>query len=138
MYTAVAKRLLSETHFTFSRSSGPGGQKVNKTNSQAELRWSMALNETLAPSQKDRILKHLKNRINGDLELVIACDVHRSKNQNIEECKNRFVDLIAKALHVPKKRKPTKPTRSSKEKRLESKKQHSQTKGLRKKPSINN
>lgn len=127
------KTLLGEFSFQFSRSSGPGGQKVNKTESQVELRWSVGESQAFDPPKKQRILEKLSNQINNSQELVLTSDQYRSRERNKDAVIQRCIDYIEKALHIPKKRKATKPTRSSIEKRLQSKKIQSEKKQNRQK-----
>ena len=125
--------LLIELQFQFSRSSGPGGQKVNKTESQVELRWDVENSKVFDEAKTKRIYQKLANQINNNNELVLTSDQFRSRERNKEDVTERFFEYLEKALHVPKKRKPTKPTKSSIEKRLQNKKIHSEKKQNRQK-----
>lgn len=127
---------LPEFSFSSSRSSGPGGQNVNKVNSRIELRFNVEKSFQLSENDKEIILKKLKNRINSEGELLIAVQTDRSQLKNKELAIELFYDLISKALTPRKPRKSTTPTRSSVEKRLEIKKQESEKKMLRKKPDL--
>ncbi len=118
----------SEIHLSFSRSSGPGGQSVNKLNTRAELWFDVNTSTVLNEDQKDLIHKKLKSRINNDGELFLSNQTERGQLRNKELVIKRFYELINKALKVHKKRKPTKPSRSSIEKRLRNKKQRSEKK----------
>lgn len=128
-------KLSEEVRFQFSRSSGPGGQKVNKTESKAELYWSVHDTQVFKDEAVTRIEHKLSNRINKEGELVIHSDQFRSRERNKEACLQLFFDILAQALHVPKKRKKTKPSRSSVEKRIKEKKQHADKKKTRQKPN---
>lgn len=121
-----------EFTFSTSRSGGPGGQNVNKVSSKVELRFNIKTSNLLSIEEKDTILIKLINKINNDGELVLVSQTERSQLANKEKVIEKFYALIIKALTVQKKRKPTKPTRSSKEKRLEGKKVKSEKKNLRK------
>jgi len=120
-----------EFTFSASRSGGPGGQNVNKVSSKVELRFNVKISNLLSNEEKDTILIKLINKINNDGELILVSQTERSQLANKEKVIEKFYALISKALTVPKKRKPTKPTRSSKEKRLEGKKVKSEKKNLR-------
>lgn len=124
----------AELQVDFVRSSGPGGQHVNKTSSQAQLRWRLNASQSLTDEQKKRLREKLESRLTLSGELVICCDRHRSRERNLAECTTRLSKLIAEALTRPRTRRPTRPTRGSKERRLDGKRRRSQTKRLRKPP----
>jgi ribosome-associated protein len=121
----------SEVQYRTTRSSGPGGQHVNKTETQVELLFGVAHSPSLTEAQRQRILSQLKNLIDQDGVLHLTAQSERSQLRNREIVTARFQDLIAEALHVPKKRRPTKPTAASKTRRIESKKRRGQIKQLR-------
>ncbi|MBI2038212.1 MAG: aminoacyl-tRNA hydrolase [Candidatus Magasanikbacteria bacterium] len=118
----------SELIITFARSSGAGGQNVNKTSTKAIIHWPVGKSFVLSEEQKQRIRIVLANRINSEDEMVVMSEEERSQPQNRELAIARLQSLVDDALHVPKVRRATKPTRSSKIKRLESKKIRSQIK----------
>jgi len=122
----------SEFTFATSRSSGPGGQNVNKVNSKVELRFAVDQSTLLSDREKQIILSKLKNRINNDGELIITVQTDRSQLKNKEEAIEKFHELLNKALTPRKPRRATRPTKASIEKRLEIKKQNSEKKALRK------
>lgn len=122
----------NELNITFARSSGAGGQNVNKTSTKAIVHWPIGKSALFSEEEKNRIRTKLANRINNEDELVVISEEERSQLQNRELAVDRLQKLVAAALQVPKKRKPTKPTKASKIKRLESKKMHSQIKASRK------
>ncbi|VAW20040.1 Hypothetical protein YaeJ with similarity to translation release factor [hydrothermal vent metagenome] len=122
-----------EWNFTSSKSSGPGGQNVNKVNTRIELRFDINKSKLLSGPEKEAILKMPGNKINQAGELIIVSQSSRSQLKNKEECITKFYRLLAKALEKPRPRKTTVPTRSSIAKRLESKKHLSEKKRLRKK-----
>jgi len=114
--------LIREVEFRTSRSSGPGGQHVNKTESRVELLWSPQDSDCLSEAQKMMIMSRLSSRITEDGVLIIVSEKYRSQYRNKAEVKERFLDLILAGLVPVKKRRPTRPTRSSVEKRIRSKK----------------
>ena len=122
---------VSEYTIEFARSGGPGGQNVNKVSSKAQLRWNVGASAVLLDEQKARVRVALKNRLTNEDEILVMAEDERSQAQNREQVIARFQELITQALFVPKKRRATKPTRSSKEKRLQSKKIVSERKKLR-------
>lgn len=122
----------SEFKFSTSRSGGPGGQNVNKVSTKVELRFNVAQSVLLLPEEKIFILKKLENKINKDGELVLVSQSERSQLANKEKVIEKFYFLIVKALTPRKKRKPTKQTKASKEKRLQTKKINSEKKSRRK------
>ena len=126
-------QLLSEVDFRFSRSSGPGGQSVNKVSTQVELLFNIHRSFFLTDDQKDKINVKLKNRINSDGVLILKCNETRSQLKNKEIVISRFLELIKDALKPVKKRKPTVPSKSSIERRLNLKKIQSAKKKDRKK-----
>jgi len=123
----------SEFIFNASRSSGPGGQNVNKVNSRVELRFSVNKSELLTNDEKEILLNKLKNKINSDGELLIVAQTDRSQLKNKEESIEKFYTLITKALTPIKRRRATRPTKASIEKRLEGKKLKSEKKEYRRK-----
>ncbi|MCY1722656.1 alternative ribosome rescue aminoacyl-tRNA hydrolase ArfB [Prolixibacteraceae bacterium Z1-6] len=133
---ARKQKIQNELKYTATRSSGPGGQNVNKVNTQVELPFS--LTETVAFSETEiQILQHkLNNRINSDNELILVSSVYRSQWRNKEEVIRKFFDLVENALTQKKKRIKTSPTKSSKLKRIEGKKLLSNKKQLRKPPEL--
>jgi ribosome-associated protein len=125
----------SELSFRASRSGGPGGQHVNTSSTRVELVWSVDDSPSLTDAQRARIREKLANRINAAGELLLAEGGSRSQHQNREEVVQRFRELLAEALHVPKPRRRTRPPRASREKRLRQKKQRAEVKKMRGKPT---
>ena len=121
----------SEFELSYARSSGPGGQNVNKVNSKAVLRWNVLASPGLSLDTRARLMEKLATRLTSGGDIVIACDTQRDQIRNREECLERLKDLITQALHRPKARKKTKISKSRKTKNLDSKKKHSQKKQLR-------
>lgn len=127
------RNLEKEFRFSSSRSSGPGGQNVNKVNSKIELRFSITKSLLLSDLEKFKIRQKLKNRINIDDELVITSQIERSQLKNKKYTVDRFFQLLEQALKPVKKRKATRPSKSSVEKRLKRKKMAGEKKANRKK-----
>ncbi len=130
------KKLESECTFAASRSSGPGGQNVNKVNTRIELRFSLSASQILSENEKEKIRVKLKNRINSNDELVLFSEANRSQLGNKLLVTEKFFGLLEKSLAIQRKRIKTSPTAGSKVKRLESKKLLAQIKQLRKTPEI--
>jgi len=114
--------LIREVEFRTSRSSGPGGQHVNKTESRVELLWSPQDSDCLSEAQKLMIPSRLSSRITDNGVLIMVIEKYRSQYRNKAEVKERFLALILASLVPVKKRRATRPTRSSVEKRIRSKK----------------
>jgi len=128
--------IIKELKFKAIRSSGAGGQHVNKVSSKMELSFDVKSSLGLSSREKERLILKLSNRLNKQQLLLLQCDEARSQHKNKQLVIHRFFDVLKKALHVPKKRKPTKPSKSSVEKRLKSKKAASAKKAFRKKPNL--
>ncbi|MDC6385338.1 aminoacyl-tRNA hydrolase [Flagellimonas taeanensis] len=126
----------SELAFKAVRSGGSGGQHVNKVSSKVELTFNVPSSEGLSDGEKERLMLKLSSRLTNDGTLLLQCDEARSQHKNKELVVKRFFDVLKKALEVPKKRKPTKPSKSSIEKRLQSKKKASEKKEGRKPPDL--
>jgi ribosome-associated protein len=120
-----------EIAYHTTRSSGPGGQHVNKAETQVELSFDVAHSPSLTEAQRQRIQSRLKNLIDQDGVLHLTAQSERSQLRNREIVTARFREALAAALRLPRKRRPTKPTAASKAKRVESKKRHGQIKRLR-------
>jgi len=119
---------LAELHYQFVRSSGPGGQHVNRSATQVELTFNLAGSPSLSDEQKARAHATLKSYVDKDGVVHLASQTFRSQLRNREEVTARFVKLMRRALRVPKKRRPTRPTAASQERRLESKRRRSAVK----------
>lgn len=128
--------LIKELQFKAIRSSGAGGQHVNKVSSKIELTFNISNSNYLTEEQKERLLLKLSNKINKENVLTIFCDESRSQHRNKEIAIQRFLEMIQNGLIIPKKRKPTKPSKASILKKAENKKKLSLKKNLRKKPNI--
>lgn len=122
----------SELHFSASRSSGPGGQNVNKVNTKVELRFDIASSSLLSDEEKALLMEKLAKKINSEGELILVSQTGRSQLKNKEKAIEKFYSLLTRALTPRKKRKPTKPSQASKEERLETKRKQSEKKERRK------
>lgn len=123
-----AEQIEQEVVFSAQRSRGPGGQHVNKTASAAQLNWKFMNSLGLNEDEKQRIRHGLRNMINNEDELYVRSDEFRELERNKKRCLEKLFRLLRGALHVAKKRKATRPTYSSKLKRLESKARRSEIK----------
>ncbi|MCJ7624284.1 MAG: aminoacyl-tRNA hydrolase [Anaerolineaceae bacterium] len=121
----------SEIHETFIRSSGPGGQNVNKVASAVQLRFDVTNSTSLPDEVKERLTRLSGSRITSEGVLIIKADQHRTQEQNRDAAIGRLIELIRKAAEKPKTRKKTRPTTAAKERRLKEKKQRGKTKLLR-------
>ncbi len=110
-----------ELELAASRSSGPGGQHVNTTDSRIQVRWDLRRSGALTPEEKERVAQRLASRLTQDGVLVLACDVHRSQRRNREEVLARLAALLRQALHRPRPRKSTGVPRAAREQRLQQK-----------------
>lgn len=128
--------LLRELEFKATRSSGAGGQHVNKVSSKIELFFDLGHSQALNEEEKNHLLSKLSNRLTKESKLILQCDENRSQHKNKELVIKRFLDLIENALKIPKKRKATRPSKASVEKRLQSKKKAAQKKANRSKPDF--
>ncbi len=120
-----------ELNFTYARSSGAGGQNVNKVSSKAVLRWSPLTTRTLTEPARERFLARFGSKLTKEGELLITSERHRDQGRNVADCIEKLKEMIAAVLRPPKKRKPTKPTFGSKQRRLKSKKEHGEKKAAR-------
>lgn len=121
---------LAEIHLSATRAQGAGGQHVNKTSSAIHLRFDIAAS-SLPDAVKERLLKLADQRTSSDGVIVIKAQTHRSQEQNREAALERLRLLIAKAAHVPRVRRATKPSKSAQRKRVDGKTQRGRVKALR-------
>jgi ribosome-associated protein len=125
---------LAELSFKASRSGGPGGQHVNTSSTRVELWWDAARSPSLSPNQRALALERLKPRLTEEGLLRLVAGTSRSQAQNKEETITRFQELLGRALTPVKRRKPTRPGRAAKERRLTEKRQQSERKSRRRPP----
>ena len=118
----------SELEFRASRSGGPGGQHVNTSSTRVEVWWDIARSPTLSDQQRQRLTLRLASRLDGAGRLRLVSSGSRSQLRNREEVTERLIGLVAEALRIPKRRKPTRPTRAAKAARLEGKRRRGATK----------
>jgi ribosome-associated protein len=121
----------AEFQWTFVRSGGPGGQNVNKVASKAVLRWDLAASPSVPDEVKARLRTLQRRRITADGELVLSSQRYRDQGRNVEDCLEKLRAMVLQAMVVPKARKPTRPSRGSKEARLRAKRQRSLAKARR-------
>lgn len=130
------EKLLSELQYKAVRSSGSGGQNVNKVSSKVVITFDLNASEAFSIEQKELILNKLASKFTSENILILTCDEDRSQLKNKEIVTKRLIDLLKKALVVPKKRKPTSVPKSVVEKRIKDKKTNSEIKQNRKKPNL--
>jgi ribosome-associated protein len=125
-----------EIHLDYVRASGPGGQKVNKTSTAVQLRFDVRNSPSLSDVVRDRLIQIGGKRVTDDGVLIIEASRFRSQEENRQDAISRLVELVRDAAQPPKERKGTRPTTSSKRKRLQEKKKRSEKKRLRKRVDL--
>ena len=118
----------SELTYRATRAGGPGGQHVNKSSTRIELTWNVETSRALTDDQRNRLRDKLGGRMDVDGDIRVVASDSRSQTQNREEAERRLADLVRRALIVPKKRRKTRPSLSSVEKRLRTKRKTSEKK----------
>jgi ribosome-associated protein len=126
---------LNEFDLRFSRSSGPGGQNVNKVNSKVLLYWDVATSSSLPGAVRERFLQRYGHRLTSDGVLVLSSDRFRDQKRNIDDCLEKLSTMLSTVIAPPTPRRPTKPTKGSKERRLKGKSEHKTKKLMRQKPN---
>ena len=133
MLSSFRDHIRSEIWFVAVRSRGPGGQNVNKVSSAAVLFWDVGTSKLLLGPQKEILVRKLVNHFNRDGFIQIRSDEFRDLERNKNRCIEKLVEIIEKALHKPRKRIATKPTKASKLRKQQSKRRRSEVKSLRRK-----
>jgi ribosome-associated protein len=124
-----------ELGISTARSSGPGGQNVNKVNSKVTLRWNPTNCEALAPAWRRRFLARQNNRVNREGEIVLHSERYRDQGRNLADVRQKLVEMLLECQSPPKARKATRPTKGSQRRRLNEKRRHSEKKEGRRRPS---
>lgn len=122
---------MRELTFEFSRSSGPGGQNVNKVNSKASLRWLPRKNRSLPEDVRERFLQRFASRIHGDGSILISSQRYRDQGRNTADCLEKLRAMVGLVARPPKKRRPTRPSHTAKQRRLNEKSARKQVKQSR-------
>ena len=120
-----------ELEYRATRAGGAGGQHVNTSSTRIELLWNVARSTALDDDRRARVSARLATRIDGEGWIRVVSSARRSQQQNREAAESRLVELVRGALIVQKRRRPTKPTRASKEERIRDKRKRSETKRMR-------
>ena len=118
----------AELQYRASRSGGAGGQHVNTSSTRIELLWDLTHSVAVSDEQRQLLLEKLRARLDADGNVRVVASDRRSQLQNRESAEERLVDIVGRALVIPKKRKATRPTKAAKQKRLNEKKRRSQQK----------
>lgn len=112
---------LTEFQFSFSRSSGPGGQNVNKVNTKVTLHWSIASSTSVPEDVRARFVAKFRRRINNNGQLVVVSQRFRDQGRNVGDCLAKLREMLNSVATAPKTRKATRPSRASRERRLQAK-----------------
>lgn len=113
---------LRELEIRFVRSSGAGGQNVNKVNTKAVLRWAVATSAAIEPGVRQRFLERFANRVTLSGEVVLSSDRYRDQGRNAADCVEKLRAMLAEVARPPRPRRPTKPSRASRDRRIAEKK----------------
>jgi ribosome-associated protein len=133
MHSIRPREIIPELEFTTSRSSGPGGQNVNKVSSKVTVRWNIPQSMLLTADQKELLMRKWITQLTKDGALILSSQQSRSQSENKQIVLHRLAAMLHKVFTRPKVRKATKPSSASKVKRLEKKKRHAEKKQWRKK-----
>lgn len=124
-----------ELIFSFARSSGPGGQNVNKTETKATLRWDVSRSPSIPADVRARFVRTFATRITTDGELVISSQRHRDRLRNIDDCLEKLQSMLRQVAKPRAKRRPTRPSRGAVERRIVEKKRRGGAKRERRRPA---
>lgn len=125
-----------EFAWSVARSSGPGGQNVNKVNSKVVLRWPVLMSEGLPPEVRDRFVASYRRRMTSEGELVLSSERYRDQPKNVADCLEKLTELVRAVSVAPKPRRVSKPTKASKRRRVADKRQRTQVKQSRQRPGL--
>ncbi len=137
-FLVVSPRLripLSELRFSFARSSGAGGQNVNKVNTKATLRWAVLASPNVPAGLRARFATRFPRRITARGELLLSSQRYRDQGRNVADCLDKLRGMLLEVATPRAPRRPTRPTRASKERRLSGKRQRAETKSRRRRPA---
>src|SRR5436305_1444781 len=121
----------SAIHLQYSRSSGPGGQNVNKVNTKAEIWVAASAITGLTPAARERLIQFAGKRLTSSGEIHVASDTQRTQEANRQQVLDRLRELLREAMHEPKKRRKTKPSKAAKRRRIEGKRHRGEIKARR-------
>lgn len=124
----------AELELRVMRASGPGGQGVNTTDSAVEIRWTMGDSDVLTDAEKRLVRDNLGTRLTKDDVFIVRASEHRSQHRNRDAARQRMASMLAEAIIPPRRRRPTKPSRRARQRRLDEKRQRGEVKRLRKPP----
>jgi len=119
---------LRELQFTFARSSGPGGQNVNKVNTKALLRWRVVASPSLPEAVRNRLLARHRRRLTAEGDLLISSQRFRDAGRNAADCLEKLRRMVLEVALPPKPRRPSKPTGAAVRRRLDQKREHAEKK----------
>jgi ribosome-associated protein len=127
---------LKEFDFRFARSGGPGGQNVNKVNTKVTLRWQILNSKSLPDDVRQRFLARFGRRVNQEGELLVTSQRFRDQGRNVADCLEKLRKMLQSVAVAPRRRRPTRPSKAARERRLQDKHRTSRQKQLRRKPGI--
>ncbi len=126
----------TELRFTYARSSGPGGQNVNKVSTKVVLHWSVEGSTSIPDDVRVRFLARFRRRLTKDGDVVVQSQRFRNRDRNVADCLTKLRDMLLSVIEPPKKRRPTRATRAARERRLAEKREQGEKKRERRKPPL--